>query len=117
MLRAGRSSRAVSLPEVNRDELLKLRNWRHDVVDPELQAFKWQIGALDKWREVVDRDLGKLQGDFVSMQSKEAIASAVAEQLRRDRAFGLSLLQKLGLGLVALASPAVSAYLVHLLGG
>lgn len=98
-------------------EIARLRDWRHDHVDPELLAHGWRIDALDRVRKDVERRLVLCENELQTMTKADEIARAVSDQVRKDRQLGLTLLQKVGVGAFALCSPLASALILKALGG
>lgn len=89
------------------EEIVKLRNWRHDVATPELVAL----------RELVKRQqerLDKLEPVVQSMFEADKIAAAVTEHIQSNRRGLLSNGEKIaGLAVGASAVASVIVQFVH----
>lgn len=61
-----------------------------------LARFGWRLDALDRWRDEVDRKLALIDDRLDGLVKVDEVAKAVAAQLRKDRAFSLTFVQKCG---------------------
>jgi hypothetical protein len=89
------------------DELIRLRDWRHGVVAPQLESLRLKVDmALER--------LDKLEPQVARMARADEIADAVTEHIRASRRGLLSTGEKvagLAVGAVALAN--LIAQFVH----
>ena len=87
-------------------EIEKLRNWRHDVVMPELVSLRGRLTAAEG-------RLTKLEPEVARMAKADEIADAVTEHMQKARRGLLTMGEKLGGVLVGVA--AVASVIVQLL--
>jgi hypothetical protein len=89
------------------DEIVKLRNWRHDVATPELVALR---ALVMRQQERLD----KLEPLVASMIEADKIAAAVTERIQSSRRGLLSNGEKIaGLAVGASALASVVLQLIH----
>lgn len=67
-----------------------------------LARLEWRLDALDAWRKDVDRQIATIDDRLDGLVKVDEVARAVAAQLRKDRTLGLTFVQKLAGGAVAL---------------
>ena len=89
-----------------REEVIRLRDWRHNVVAPALIALSMQVEQLRK-------EVAELRPRVEAMARADEIADAVAEHMRANRRGLLTTGEKLGglaVGVAAIVS-VVAPYL------
>lgn len=80
-------------------EILRLRDWRHDEVDPLLRAHMLRI-------ELLEADMKTLKPSVASMLEDDRIEKGVNLRIRNEHTLRFTRLQRFGalaLGLVSLA--------------
>lgn len=86
-----------------RKEIVRLRDWRHDVADPKLSAAIARAMQLAKDLDVVRRRLDEVEAKVERMARADEIAEAVTDHARKSRRGILNAWEKIVLGAAALA--------------
>lgn len=68
-----------------------------------LARIRWRLDALDEWRKEVDGRVSVVESKVNDLRFSDEVANALAKQLAASRRLELTIVQKVGAGLFALA--------------
>lgn len=77
-------------------EIVRLRDWKHDKVDPALTAFFARIRLLEKNQDRLEHRLTRVAKKVDDMIEADKIAEAVAKRVQKRNRLELSIAQKIG---------------------
>lgn len=75
-------------------EIERLRDWKHDYVDPTLVAFKFRIELTEQEQSRLDERLSRLWRTVNDMVEADKIADAVAKKVQKRNKLELTLVQR-----------------------
>lgn len=72
-------------------------------VSIQLARVRWRLNALDAWRKDIDARLAVMESKVNDLRFTDAVAQELAKKLDAQRHLRLSVMQKIGGGMFAVA--------------